>query len=207
MSHTHQKFRHLQPWKPVVQNYAHAWTEEAVAECDAPVLFQVSVMDLVRGHNGKTLRECSVAEAVEETLDQLRRSDLMGGLRTHTGRPLWEAMAGYEVWPGWEDDPETGALRNRDEQYKLSMNPGVWDRMPTVETPMDNLFFGSVVAKTDTPMVSMEFACTAGRAAALAIATKRGVDSGMQVHKHRGYLPVAFAPLRAADALAFALGL
>jgi len=186
-----------QPWKPILQNYRNVWTSEAKQKCDSVELLQVSVMNFVQGHNGKILEECSVEEAVEETLLQLRQSHLMRDFRTVSGKSVWEAYDGYEVWPYWKTGSD-GKMYNTLDEYKLSINQGVWERMPTTKTSVPNLFFGSVITQTDTPMVSMEIACTAGRNAAQAIATKYYMPSPT-VYSHPTFLPVILAPLRALD--------
>lgn len=190
-----------QPWKPVIQNYRTVWDLQSRKKCDAAELLQVSCLNLVPGYNGKTLEECSVQEALEESLLQLRRSILMRDMRTASGKSVWDVVDGYEVWPHWKTSSRTGRMYNKLREYKFSINRGVWRRMPTTTTPISNLFFGSVIAKTDTPMVSMEIACTAGRNAAHAIASKHQRPHVPRVIGHPGWLPVILAPWRALNSI------
>ena len=186
-----------QPWKPVIQNYSTVWTEKARKKCDSVELLQVSCLNLVAGYNGKTLQECSVDEAFAETMLQLRLSDTMNEIRTVSGKNIWEVMDGYEIWPYWATDSD-GHIYNTLDEYKLSINSGVYELMPTTKTPVPNLYFGSVMARTDVPMVSMEVACTAGRNAAGAIAEKYGKPIPV-VYKHPKFLSHTLKPFRIID--------
>ena len=190
-----------QPWKPIVQNYNEVWTAKAKQNCaPAGMAFQVSVLNLVPGTNGKILADCSVAEAVKETLLQLRQSDLLSeSLRTASGKPVWDVYDGVEVWPYWQTGRD-GKLYNTIGEYKLSINRGVWERMPRTRSSVSNLFFGSVIVRGDMPMINMEMACTAGRNAAGAILTKYRMTSP-KVFSHS--TSVLLAPIRALDAAIF----
>jgi|TARA_B100001059_G_C17837171_1_gene589038 hypothetical protein len=194
-----------QPWKIVLENFSASWRPEFVNKCGVAEIVQVTVLDLVPGLNGKVLHDCSVEEAVDETLKQLSQSKLMKTLRTKTGKSAWDTLVGFDIWPDWVNN-EDGKIINRVGQYKLSINPHCWKNMPNIKTPVHNLYIGSVIAKADAPMVSMEFACTNGRSAANAICEKYG-SKPVKVLQHKGYLPKLLAPLRGTEAMLYNLGI
>jgi hypothetical protein len=196
-----------QPWAVVIENFSASWKDKYKLNCSpAKEIVQASCLDLVPGIAGKTLRECSVEEAVGETIEQLRRSKLFKTLKTKTGKFAFDTFLGYDVWPDWENNDQ-GKIHNKRGQYKLSINAKCWDYMPSTKTPVDNLFFGSVIAKTDTPMVSMEMACTNGRYAAKAILNKHKSKKEPYIHGHKDLLPILLAPVKATDKVFYKAGL
>jgi hypothetical protein len=196
-----------QPWAVVIENFSASWKDKYKLNCSpAREIVQASCLDLVPGLKGKTLRECSLEEAVDETIEQLKRSNLFKTLKTETGKSAFDTFLGYDIWPDWGNNEE-GKIYNKRGQYKLSINPYCWDYMPSTQTPVDNFFFGSVMTKTDTPMVSMEMACTNGRYAARAILNKNKSQKEPYIHPHKGLLPVLLAPVKATDAVFYKAGL
>jgi hypothetical protein len=194
-----------QPWKIVLENFSASWRPEFIRECGVAEIVQVSAMNLVPGLYGKMLQECSVEEATKEVLLQLQQSKLMMTLKTESGKPAFNSLCGYDVWPDWVNN-EQGKITNKIDQYKLSINSHCWKNMPDIETPVDNLYIGSVIAKADKPMVSMEFACTNGRSAARAISEKYGSEP-VNVIEHKGFLPRLLAPIRSTDRFLYNKGI
>ena len=194
-----------QPWKVVIENFSASWKEEYIKKCGVPEIIQASCLDLVPGILGKTLRNCSVEEAVYETITQLKNSDLMKTLQTKSGKLVFDTLVGYDVWPDWVNGPD-GKITNRIGQYKLSINPRCLEHMPDICTPICNLFFGSVIARGDAPMVSMEMACSNGRHAASAIIRKHH-GTPPYVYPHRGFLPYLLSPVKGVDRLLYSGGI
>lgn len=194
-----------QPWKVVIENYSASWMEEYIKKCGVAEIVQASCLDHVPGLLGKKLRDCSVEEAVHETITQLKNSDLMKTLRTKSGKLAFDTFVGYDIWPDWVNGPD-GKITNRRGQYKLSINPGCWEHMPNTRTPISNLYFGSVIAKGDTPFVSMEMACSNGRTAASAIIKKHN-GKEPYVYPHKGFLPYVRAPVKAVDHVLYSAGI
>lgn len=194
-----------QPWKIVIENFSASWRPEFMKKCGVAEIVQVTALDLVPGLSGKVLHDCSVEEAVNEILQQLKRSKLMKTLKTKSGKPSFDTLCGFDVWPDWVNNSD-GKITNRVGQYKLSINPHCWENMPDIKTPVDNLYIGSVIAKADVPMVSMEFACTNGRSAAKAICEKYGSEP-VKVLEHKGYLPKLLAPIRGTEGFLYSKGI
>ena len=194
-----------QPWKIVLENFSASWKPEFIKKCGVAEIVQVSSMDLVPGINGKYLRDCSVEEAINETLLQLKRSKLMTTLKTETGKVAFDTLCGYDVWPDWINDKH-GKITNRNDQYKLSINSKCWENMPNIKTSVTNLFFGSVIARADAPMVSMEFACTNGRSAAQAICEKYD-SKPVKVMSHKGFAPTLMTPIRTIEGFLYNKGI
>ena len=194
-----------QPWKVVIENFSASWSEKYIKDCGSKEIIQASCLDLHKGLNGKMLHECSVEEAIDETITQLKQSDLMKDLKTVSGKSVWDVFTGYDVWPEWING-EDGKITNKNDFYKFSINKNCWRNMPTTKTPVKNLFFGSVITNTGVPMVSMEIASTNGRYAAKAIAEKYDTKSP-RIYNHPGFLPIILAPIRGLDSFLFSIGL
>ena len=189
-----------QPWKPVVQRMNVVWKSEHVKRCSgAEEVWQVSVLDHVRSATtGKTLRECSLAEAVKETLAQVR----VAAPESH-----WEGLLSVEPWKDWGE--REGKLSNMRDQYKLSINSGgCIDFQPLTETEIPNLFVGGALVRTPVPMVSMEVACIGGLQAAHAIARTRSLDVLLpQIVPQTMFAPSTLGYLRRLDGFLFRRGL
>ena len=194
-----------QPWKPVIQNFSAVWEDKYIKECDAAEILQVSCLNLVRGHNGKILADCSVEEILQEIFFELHNTEFLHNVTTKDGNSIWDSFIDYNVWPYWKTGAD-GKIYNTIDEYKLSINPKCWELMPNIKTPIDNMYFGSVIAKADTPMVSMEFACYNGRKAAQAISEKYNAVKS-KVYNHPGILPTLLGPVRRLDGLFFKLGI
>lgn len=194
-----------QPWKVVIENYASSWNKKFVNHCGAAEIIQASCLDLNPGLYGKMLHECSVEEAVNETIDQLKLGKLTKDLKTITGKSIWDVFIGYDVWPDWVNGDD-GKITNKNGVYKFSINKHCWKNMPTTKTNVQNLYFGSVVTKTEVPMVSMEMASTNGRHAAKAISEKYKVKPA-HIYTHPGFLPIILSPYRAIDYCLFSIGI
>lgn len=194
-----------QPWKVVIENFAASWEKKYTDSCNSAEIIQASCLDLYPGLNGKMLHECSVEEAIQETIRELQQSKLMKDLKTVSGKSVWDVFNGYDVWPEWVNGKD-GKITNKDNFYKFSINKNCWDLMPKTKTPIKNLFFGSVITKTEVPMVSMEIACSNGRHAASAICEKYDVKPP-HVYKHPGFLPNLLSPYRGMDWLLFSMGI
>ena len=196
-----------QPWKVVIENYSASWSKKYIEICGTTEIVQASSLDLSSGLNGKILSDCSVEEAIKETIDQLKLSKLMKNLKTVSGKSIWDpsVFTGYEIWPEWVND-ENNKIKNKNDFYKFSINKKCWDLMPSTKTPVSNLFFGSVITKTELPMISMEMACTNGRLAAKSVSEKYDIKPA-KVSNHPGYLPIVLSPFRTLDHLLFSMGI
>lgn len=148
-----------QPWKHVILRVTETWRDEYIIPCGSQEIWLLSVIDVVPGRNGKALRDCSIEEATEETLSQLEDEHLINR----------QDILMVEPWEDWYNDEE-GKLRNRKDEYKLSINPACRNLQPPCIIPeVGNIFVASVFVRNLTPMVSMEIACQNGLLAAQAV--------------------------------------
>ena len=194
-----------QPWKPVIQRFNKVWKKKYLNKCNSKEIWQVSVFNFVKGHNNLILQDCSLEEAVKEIFYQLKSSNLISKLKTIDGNNIWDSMITYQVWPYWDNDINNKIYNTMDE-YKLSINKGVYELMPNIQTEIDNLYIGSVIAKYNIPMVSQEVACTNGRIAASLICKKYNRDIP-NIKYHYGTGHIVLYPIRLLDKLLFKLGL
>ena len=157
----------LEPWQPIIMRMRGLWARDHADRCEAEEMLMVSVGDGVLGRNGKHLSECSVAEAVRETLDELTAA---GVLRRDAD------LLKIEPFANWEDDEE-GRLRNKNNEMKMSIDPSCRCLQPTATTELANLFLGSVLVRnSDIKMISMEAACQNGLQAAKLAAGFLGIS-------------------------------
>ena len=143
-------------------------------------------------------------EILEEIFLQMRRSELIKGFRTKSGKTFWDIVEHWEIWPFWDD--KNGKLYNTIDEYKLSINKGCRERMPEFKSEISNMYFGSVIAKNDMPMISQEIACSNGLIASNLICVQYKKPL-MKVKDHKGTASIAFYPIRFIDKCLFKMGL
>lgn len=193
-----------QPWKAMIKRTNKYWNNNFVKNCETMEVWNVAMFDLVKGTKyNKILRECSLEEAIDESFHQLKNSKLLSELKTESGRSIWDAYDGYQVWPGWFND-ENKKLNS--DEFKFSVNKDGYQFMPNTKTPISNLLFGSVFTESDNRTVSMEVACTNGKKAAYEI-TKKYNQKLPYIYVHKNYLHYELLPIRFIDKILFKFGL
>jgi hypothetical protein len=106
--------------------------------------------------------------------------------------------------PGVQYDAATGL--NSNETPLLVNTAGSWNDRPGVRTKIANLFLAGDYVQTDIDLATMEGANESGRKAANAILTSAG-SSAAPAATYQLWRNPALAPLQAADALLYRLGL
>lgn len=194
-----------QPWKPVFQRFSMFWEKKYINNCKCKEIWQVSVLNLVKGHNNKTLIECSVEEARDELFFQLKNSSFTGKVRTKDKKSIWNYFIDYQIWPDWKNN-SNNKIYNVKNEYKLSINKGCLNLMSNYKTEISNVYIGSVIAKGDVPMISQEIACTNGRRVAN-ILCKKYNKKPINVNSHNGSLRILLYPIRLIDKILFYCGI
>jgi uncharacterized protein with NAD-binding domain and iron-sulfur cluster len=147
---------------------------------------------------GKPAKECTPDEVAREVLAQIRYHHTAGDL-------LPEGIVhSWFLDPGVQYDAATG--RNTNETPLLVNTAGSWQDRPEVRTKVPNLFLAGDYVRTDIDLATMEGANESGRKAANAILVSAGSNAAPAATYQLWRNP-ALAPLQAADALLYRLGL
>jgi uncharacterized protein with NAD-binding domain and iron-sulfur cluster len=148
--------------------------------------------------HGKPAKECTPDEVAREVLAQIRYHHTAGDL-------LPEGIVhSWFLDPGVQYDAATG--RNTNETPLLVNTAGSWQDRPEVRTKVPNLFLAGDYVRTDIDLATMEGANESGRKAANAILLSAGSNAAPAATYQLWRNP-ALAPLQAADALLYKLGL
>jgi uncharacterized protein with NAD-binding domain and iron-sulfur cluster len=147
---------------------------------------------------GKPAKECSPDEVAQEVLTQIRYH------RT-AGEVLPEGIVhSWFLDPGVQYDAAT--RRNTNATPLLVNTAGSWKNRPGVRSRIPNLFLAGDYVQTDIDLATMEGANESGRKAANAILVSAG-SNATPAATYELWRNPAMAPLQAADAKLYALGL
>jgi uncharacterized protein with NAD-binding domain and iron-sulfur cluster len=147
---------------------------------------------------GKPAKECRPEEVAQEVLAQIRYHHTAGDLLPDGIVHSWF------LDPGVQWDAST--RRNTNETPLLVNTAGSWASRPEVRTRIPNLFLAGDFVRTDIDLATMEGANESGRKAANAILASAG-SSATPATTYTLWRNPALAPLQAADALLYKLGL
>ncbi|GAA3588610.1 hypothetical protein GCM10022419_083710 [Nonomuraea rosea] len=147
---------------------------------------------------GKTARQCTRPEIVQEVLAQVR-SALPGGA----------ALLPDSIVRSWFVDPAitgegTAAVAN--DEPLLINTPASWSNRPTAGTQIPNFFLAADYVRNSINLATMEGGNEAGRMAANAALDAAG-SSATRAQLFSLYLPREFKPLHDADDVRYLLGL
>jgi uncharacterized protein with NAD-binding domain and iron-sulfur cluster len=152
-----------------------------------------------QGLNGKTARECSWEEIVEEVWEQLKRSLNVGG----------KTVLKDEYLHHWYTEPDvyrTASGRLENEEPLLVNLKNTWALRPDAVTRIPNFFLASDYVRTYTDLATMEGANEAARRAVNGIIEASGIAASMcqlwELHE-----PELFAPWREIDRVRYRKGL
>ncbi|HEX7717855.1 MAG TPA: FAD-dependent oxidoreductase, partial [Marmoricola sp.] len=147
---------------------------------------------------GKPAKECRPEEVAQEVLAQIRYHHTAGELLPDGIVHSWF------LDPGVQWDATT--RRNSNETPLLVNTAGSWNDRPGARTKIPNLFLAGDYVQTDVDLATMEGANESGRKAANAILASAGSNATPATTYTLWRNPV-LAPLQAADALLYRLGL
>lgn len=163
-------------------------------------ILSVDISDWERkGLNGKSAKDCTLAELIEEVWAQLMRSHNREGVEVLKDECLcrWFMDSDLQLRDGAEDTNEEPLLVNM---------VGTWALRPDAVTRIPNLFLASDYVRTYTDLATMEAANEAARRAVNGIIEASGVPASpcrlWKLHE-----PEVLAPWRALDLVRFRMGL
>ena len=154
------------PWKPIIQRKTQ-WSKKIMDRCNSEIkeVWNVGFLDYNPGvKNPKILRECSLKEAVEEGVFQVKNSEFIKTELKKMGMDFNDIFEDLEYWHEFRD--QDGKVIS--ENPKFSINVGTMKYMPKVK-PADipsNMYLCGYYVESYMGGVSMEASCQTGLDAA-----------------------------------------
>ena len=150
------------PWKPIIQRKTQ-WSKKIMDRCRNEIkeVWNVGFLDYNPGvNNTKILRECSLKEAVEEGMFQVKNSEFIKTELKKMGVDFNDIFEDLEYWHEFRD--QDGKIIS--ENPKFSINVGTMKFMPKVK-PADiptNMYLCGYYVDSYMGGVSMEASCQTG---------------------------------------------
>jgi len=96
-----------QPWNPIIETKrTQEWKQDIRTMCTKSIqeVWNVGVSDFIMGKNNKILRECTLEEAIQETILQVSKDPCVASLRTKSGKNFTQVFLGAEAHSYWTTD-------------------------------------------------------------------------------------------------------
>lgn len=126
------------------------------------------------GLNGKTAKNCTREEVIDEVWNQLEKSLNIGGKTAIDRSMRVDAYLDRDIV---EDPNQSGGFLTRNEEPLLVNQVNTWSLRPEVHSLIPNLFLASDYVRTNTDLATMEGANEAAR---------RAVNCILRASGHRG---------------------
>jgi uncharacterized protein with NAD-binding domain and iron-sulfur cluster len=152
-----------------------------------------------KGLNGKTAKECNLAELILEVWGQLKRSFNRGGVEVLKDEYFYDWFMDSDV------QLREGASDTNEEPLLVNL-VNTWALRPEAVTSVPNLFLASDYVRTYTDLATMEAANEAARRAVNGILQASG-SSARPCELWKLHEPEIFAPWRALDQIRYQQGL
>jgi uncharacterized protein with NAD-binding domain and iron-sulfur cluster len=152
-----------------------------------------------KGLNGKTAKECDLAELILEVWGQLKRSFNRGGVEVLKDEYFYDWFMDSDV------QLREGANDTNEEPLLVNL-VNTWALRPEAVSRIPNLFLASDYVRTDTDLATMEAANEAARRAVNGILQASG-SSARPCDLWKLHEPEMFAPWRALDLIRYQEGL
>jgi len=168
------------PWKPIIQRKL-SWSKDIINRCEykgrkIEEVWNVGFLDYNKGrYNNKILSECSIEEAIEEGVKQVKENTYIQNIILAMGESFDSIYIGSEYWYQFKNN-SNGKLVS--ENPKFSINVGTMKNMPesfNSDTPT-NMYLAGYYVNSSVGGVSMESSCETGLTAGKCIIDKYGYD-------------------------------
>jgi uncharacterized protein with NAD-binding domain and iron-sulfur cluster len=141
---------------------------------------------------GKPAKECTPKQVAKEIFEQIKLHLNDNG----------EDILTDDMVDSWHLDPaikwSRRRQRNSNDEPLLVNTVGTWEKRPTAQTKIPNLFLSGDYVQTDVDLATMEGANESGRAATNALLEASG-SKAERVTMYKLYDPPEFEPAKAAD--------
>lgn len=172
------------PWQPIIQK-KRGWSSEIKSHCNSLIkdIWNVGFLDNNKGlYHKKILSECTLKEAIEEGLYQIKNSKYIKKLEKNINKTFDEIFISTEHWNQFINDPLTGKLISTNP--KFSINTGIMKYIPKSSQPNDipiNMYLAGYYVNNTMGGVSMEASCETGLNAADKILNKYAIKNNTQL--------------------------
>jgi hypothetical protein len=201
------------PWKPIIQRKL-SWSKEILDKCyykgvKIEEVWNVGFLDWNIGkYNNKILRDCSIEEAIEEGVKQVKENPYTQQILASMNETFDRIYLGCEYWYQFKNNSE-GKLIS--ENPKFSINVGTMKNMPETcpEDMPTNMCLAGYYVNSSVGGVSMEASCETGLNAGKHLIDKYGLEYNDRLpirHTHELFT-ILTLPLVLFDKLLFAFGL
>jgi hypothetical protein len=112
-----------QPWQPSIETKrTKNWVAYIKSSCNSKIkdVWSVGVIDFYKGYNGKILRECSLEEAIDETINQMMKNNYISKLKSETGKTFKDLLIGAEAHNFWRN--KNGKIYTTNPKFSLNIN-------------------------------------------------------------------------------------
>jgi uncharacterized protein with NAD-binding domain and iron-sulfur cluster len=177
-------------WQMVIQRKKE-WPQKLIQSCkfekkQVKEIWNVGFLDYVKGKNNKILRECSLEEAVEEGLAQVKNNSYIMNVMKKNNVAFDEVFLGYDIWHDYVNNTTTfpleahAGVKLADFNPKFSPNAGTLKYIPETQPCdiPDNMHLAGYYVKSTYGGASMEASCETGLTAGRKVLQKYGMQNG-----------------------------
>jgi uncharacterized protein with NAD-binding domain and iron-sulfur cluster len=175
-------------WQPIIQRKTF-WPHKITDKCrfnkmQIKEIWNVGFLDYQKGNNNKILRDCSLEEAVNEGLFQIKMNKHILNIMNDNGVDFDEVYLGYDLWHQFKNSSENFPINNSAKSYdkpmlsdlnpKFSVNEGTMRYMPETK-PNDiptNMYLSGYYVNSTYGGASMEASCETGLVCACNVINK-----------------------------------
>lgn len=112
-----------EPWQPIIETKRQKlWKSYIKKYCNPKIkdVWNVDVFDFYPGHNGKILRDCSIKEVINETMNQIKNDKYISSLRSKAGKSINDLILGQEIHNFWKE--KNGKIYTTNPKFSINMN-------------------------------------------------------------------------------------
>jgi hypothetical protein len=112
-----------QPWIPIIEVKRNKlWYDYIINNCNAKIkdVWNVAVVDFYKGYNAKILRDCSIDEVINETINQIEKDIYISKLTSKTGKTFRELLIGVEIHDYWQD--KNNKIYTKNPKFSINTN-------------------------------------------------------------------------------------
>jgi hypothetical protein len=164
-------------WQPVIQRKI-SWSEKIINNCklngaQIKEIWNVGFLDYQIGSNGKIVRDCTLEEAIQEGLQQVKNNKYINDIMQNNNVVFDEVYIGYDIWYQFKNSDENFPIHPEqfstiskiaDLNPKFSVNQGTMHYMPETH-PNDipiNMHLSGYYVNNTYGGASMESSCETG---------------------------------------------
>jgi uncharacterized protein with NAD-binding domain and iron-sulfur cluster len=179
-------------WQPIIQRKIF-WPQKIIDNCklnksQVKEIWNVGFLDYQKGSNNKILRDCSLEEAVNEGLLQIKENKYILNIMKENGVSFNEVYLGYDIWHQFKNGSEnfpanymnvSNQPKLSDLNPKFSVNEGTMQYMPESQ-PTDiprNMYLSGYYVNSTYGGASMEASCETGLVCAKTVLDKYNVKN------------------------------